>query len=215
MTRKSDKELEQERTLQRLAEEQAEREKAALLQQAQEEEEAKRLRALGTQDEENPIPVEVSAKPLGYSEDWIKIVDAYKKEFDKDPGQDGILVFPDKDSMDNFFNKQAAAGHKFFSALVEADGKLTGHFEFSCGDGKRHSGSLEQIKDELTRDLATAGPNKDKVQEGLAKINKYIQETKPNPSQSAKKALRDLTQPSEEQPGYKSPSPLSTDNKPK
>lgn len=213
MTRKSDKELEQERARQRLAEEQEEREKAALLHQA--EEEAQRHRTLSQPDEESPTPIVVGVKPLRFDEDWLKIAEDYKKQFDKEPEQNGMLVFPNQESMDKFLNEQAAAGRKFFSVLVGPDGKLTNHFEFSCGDGKRYSGSPEQIRDQLMQALETAGPNQDKVQSGLDMINKHIQNTKPNPSQAAKKALQDITHPTEEKPKYNSPSPLSTEPKPK
>lgn len=147
------------------------------------------------------------------NEIWEEILAAYREKYQKEPNENGALLFNSMEEVKNFFAEQAKAhpGKSFLIQEVDGESKSTGYHIYSCGDGDIYDGTFLDIKEQLEKKLGTLSkddPEYGYVQQGLAFIDKMIT---PNPTPAStqmKERLKELTEPEEEQ-GHKS-SPLST-----
>ncbi|ARG97955.1 hypothetical protein [Legionella micdadei] len=214
------KKAQEEQEAQRLVEE--EKKRAIEAKAAQEEEEAKKK-----SPETEKTPEHIAYRVFEHldektKKEWKKdtddLIGDYKKQFpDREIDAKGTLVFHSQEEMMKFFTDQAQQGRKFLCAEVDASGKPTGQYQFSCGDGKLYSGSLEQIQAAMMKNQSTASPENQKLlSAGLTMIDKLLN-PKPNPTQDIKERLKasqsGATPPkkeevSESQPT--APNPLST-----
>ncbi len=183
-----------------------EKEKEEMQQRIAQEEAEEAMKRAKTDDKEETVPQMFKAK--NKDQDWQKIVEDYTKQFGE-PRSDGVLVFSSQEAVTKFCTEQAEKGRKFLLEEIDANNNPTGHYEFSCGDGKLHEGSLEKIRGELTKDLETASEqNQQKIKDGISIIDKLLN-PKPNPAQTARKALQAMTG-EDATLGSTAPNPLST-----
>lgn len=204
-----------EEEAQRLAEEEKKR---ALDAKAAEEEEAKKKNPEAEQALEHITYRLLEPLAEDKKKEWKKdaddLVNDYKKQFpDREIDAKGTLVFHSEEEMTKFFTDQAEQKRKFLCAEVDANGKLTGRYQFSCGDGTLYSGTLEQIKEKIQENKTSAYPQQTAA--GLAMINNLLN-PKPSPvqaTQTAKdklKGLKDTAAAADESLRKDSPTPLST-----
>lgn len=172
-------------------------------------EEAKALEARRLAEEEDQKKKNqqgIGVRFLTPGDDWQKLVEDYKKEFNKEPDDKGVLIFPNLEAVLNFFTEQAKLGRMFLAAAITPEGKETGHYEFSCGDGKLYVGSFELINQQLQASLKQ-DPTNEKIVNGI----KTIQSLMPtNPVHEARRELNKMKGESNNEQEPTPPSPLST-----
>lgn len=146
------------------------------------------------------------------SEDWKKIIEAYKKKYPENPIENNTLIFPTKQDVIDFFTKQASAEppRKFLACEVNQNGKPTGFNVFSCGDGNLYKGTLNEIQDQL-KAAQKENPEDPNLKQGLATIARFL-----NPAQGYRETLLQTKEPEntapteEHQSESTLPNPVST-----
>lgn len=111
-------------------------------------------------------------KPTDNEVKAADLVQEYKKQFDKEPRNDGVLDFASEEEALSFFSKVAAENKTFFATRVQGTQELDEHV-FSCGDSKLYKGSYAEIKQQL-EDAAKANPSNKVTAAGLEKFCSLI-----------------------------------------
>lgn len=190
--------------------------KDKLAAQNQQEESAKKTLSIEGQEEEQSYQITKQPSDL-YKE---IIADYEKEDYAKPLTKDGALVFPSPEESKKFFTEQAGKNREFLATLME-DGQLQDSHHFSCGDGQLYSGSYQDIQTQLASALKTAnGSNREKIESGIERISSMQAQlkSKSTSTQEMKAKMQGLKEDIEagahDLPDHKSPTPLSTTNKP-
>lgn len=107
------------------------------------------------------------------SKDWVLILADYKIKYGLLPDEKtGALVFLSREEAVEFFKAQTKAGREFFTA-EHIDGKPSGFYLLSCGDGELYQGTLDEINAGLEAAIKKDPTNK-KALESLASLRQFI-----------------------------------------
>ena len=138
------------------------------------------------------------------------LITDYKKNFGRDPDENGALVFASRDEAIQFFDDQAQLGREFFCSEIR-NGKETGFHVFSCGSGQLYKGTLLEIRDQLTEAFSKDSGN-EKLAAGLNEINGYVTKADspaPNPASDMRAKIKD-ERPVEEDTALEKHSPVKS-----
>jgi len=175
--------------------------------------EQKALKEALLTDQEKPHQYQLKPSPE-HKEDLDEILKDYKKKYPNIPidPKKPALQFDTREDAINFFTAQATSKppRKFLAIEVDDQGKPTGFYCYSCGDGTLYQGSLKDIKNALQE-----APVSEQTKNGLDFIKSYMS----NPTQNFRANMQNQKneesakkdEPESSLPG--SPSPLNTQPK--
>ncbi|MBL7479020.1 hypothetical protein [Legionella bononiensis] len=148
------------------------------------EEEKRKNAALLDEESSKSQPVEemtrFNLQPTGVeADDWKKIVEDFKKKYPNVPIENNVLVFPTKDDAIAFFTTQATQEppRKFLASELDSNGKPTGFYAFSCGNGTLYQGTLNEIEEQLKSEQEN-NPDDPNLKQGLATISRLLNPAK-------------------------------------
>lgn len=117
---------------------------------AEEEARLNASRKLASDEQLKPNSFRVNPKPSSNpSETWKKITEKYAEKYPQREIKEDTLSFETREEAISFFEEQAADKQIFMAMELDGNGKETGFYVLSCGNGQLYKGNLTDIQDQL------------------------------------------------------------------